>query len=163
MTFGAPSFPYCKLLNNLQLIISRQGIRVWALLRPIDFSLRPSNTLLGSADMFLHFMLSTVFPHISAAGLNPESSVCVAIYNRFCPNSFAQTFHPVIFTILRTEDGRGCIRTPLHKLKQEVEFRIWYVGHKPLIQYQERYPAVAFKQLPLIPGNYGGGRMSTNS
>ena len=28
MTFGAPSFPYCKLLNNLQLIISRQGIRV---------------------------------------------------------------------------------------------------------------------------------------
>ena len=29
-------------------------------------------------------------------------------------------------------------RQPLHKLKQEVEFRIWYVGHKPLIQYQER-------------------------
>ena len=107
-------------------------------------------------------MLGTVFPHIGAAGLNPEGCVCVTVYNRFCPYSFAQTFHPVILAVLRTEDGRGCIRAPFHKLKQEVEFRIRYVRHKPLIQYQERYPAVAFKQLPLIPGNYGGCLLYTS-
>ena len=69
-------------------------------------------------------MLGTVFPHIGAASFNPEGCVCVTVYNRFCPYSFAQTFHPVILAVLRTEDGRGCIRAPFHKFKQEVEFRM---------------------------------------
>ena len=73
---------------------------------PLIFLSDPAIRFWDPPVCFLPFMLGTVFPHIGAASFNPEGCVCVTVYNRFCPYSFAQTFHPVILAVLCTEDGR---------------------------------------------------------